>query len=175
MAALDRTQRVKVTGPAVIEAWDAAFPDVNIAGELAKADAWAVANSVTRSPKGWARTPHAAGGRNEVDSGEGLGGDMPGVCGSFHEYKDVPQDRAGVRVQDLPAFAGGEGGEMNRVRIKAAWAGGLREGTQIGVPVFIGQSWTPVLWDGDEDPDWHKTAGLEEASTSWAPAKEAKP
>jgi len=29
--------------------------------------------------------------------------------------------------------------------------------------VFVGgQAWTPVLWDGEEDPDWHKSVGLRE-------------
>jgi len=29
------------------------------------------------------------------------------------------------------------------------------------IPMPDGMKWTPVLWDGEEDPDWHKTAGLD--------------
>lgn len=54
--ALEGCQRLKLPPGAILMAWAKAFPDVNLAGEIAKADAWAVANKVTRSPKGWART-----------------------------------------------------------------------------------------------------------------------
>ena len=54
--ALVKCQRVKITNTAVILAWESAFPDVDLARELLKADAWAVANNVTRTGKGWART-----------------------------------------------------------------------------------------------------------------------
>ena len=48
-----------------------------------------------------------------------------------------------------------------RVRIRAGWGGGGREGMRLGPDVYVRQEWTPVLWDDEEDPDWHKAAGLE--------------
>ena len=49
----------------------------------------------------------------------------------------------------------------DRVWIKADWYGGGRIGTVLGDPVFVQQEWVPVLWDDEEDPDFHKMAGLE--------------
>jgi hypothetical protein len=38
-----------------------------------------------------------------------------------------------------------------------------KRGTVLGPEVTAnGIVWMPLLWDGDEDPDWHKSAGLEE-------------
>jgi len=48
-----------------------------------------------------------------------------------------------------------------RVRIKAGWLDEGLLGTVIGAQVLLGQWWCPVLWDGEEDPDWNKSAGLE--------------
>jgi len=48
-----------------------------------------------------------------------------------------------------------------RVRIKEGWGGAGQEGVILGANVDVEQLWTPVLWDDEEDPDWHKTAGLE--------------
>lgn len=47
-----------------------------------------------------------------------------------------------------------------RVAVRFGWEDAGKQGTALGPPVFAGQAWTPVLWDGDEDPDFHKTAGL---------------
>lgn len=48
-----------------------------------------------------------------------------------------------------------------RVRIKSGWDNAGRTGTVIGRSVKRGQWWSPVIWDDEEDPDWHKTVGLE--------------
>jgi len=48
-----------------------------------------------------------------------------------------------------------------RVRIKCGWSGAGNSGTAVGEPVFIEQWWLPILWDGEEDPDFHKLAGIE--------------
>lgn len=50
---------------------------------------------------------------------------------------------------------------IQKVRIKDGWCEAGKTGVQIGFPVMIGQLWTPVMWDDEEDPDWHKSAGLE--------------
>lgn len=42
--------------------------------------------------------------------------------------------------------------------------GGLtgRRGQRLGPDVMIGQQlWTPVLWDDEEDPEFHKASGIE--------------
>lgn len=52
-------------------------------------------------------------------------------------------------------------GRLSRVKIKDGWHDAGKEGFIIGEEALIGQYWTPVLWDGDDDPDWHKSAGLE--------------
>ena len=50
---------------------------------------------------------------------------------------------------------------VRRVMISAGWHGAGRQGTAVGSPVVLGgQTWTGVRWDGEEDPDWHKAAGL---------------
>ena len=53
-----------------------------------------------------------------------------------------------------------------RVRIKPGWDKAGKVGKTLGPAIYagqgMGQSWTPVLWDDEEDPDWHKTAGLDE-------------
>ena len=50
-----------------------------------------------------------------------------------------------------------------RIRIKSGWDGAGRLGDFLGSENFDcnGQYWTPVLWDNEEDPDFHKTAALE--------------
>jgi len=55
-----------------------------------------------------------------------------------------------------------------RVRIKAGWLDEGLLGTVIGAQVLLGQWWCPVLWDGEEDPDWNKSAGLELAGDETA-------
>ena len=50
---------------------------------------------------------------------------------------------------------------MAKVIIKENWDGAGKIGEVIDDSRRIGkQDWTTVLWDGDEDPSWHKSAGL---------------
>jgi hypothetical protein len=68
---------------------------------------------------------------------------------------------ASARKIALPPIFGPRSG---RVRVKQGWRNAHnagREGTRLGFDVMCGQSWTPVLWDGEEDPDFHKSAGIE--------------
>jgi hypothetical protein len=56
----------------------------------------------------------------------------------------------------------------DRVRIKDGWESAGREGALITYAISInGTRWTGVQWDDEEDPDWHKTDGLEIATTEW--------
>jgi hypothetical protein len=55
-----------------------------------------------------------------------------------------------------------------RCRIRGEWEGAGRTGQTLGRDQHIGGiMWTPVLWTDAEDPDWHKTEGLEFEQTSW--------
>ncbi len=51
-----------------------------------------------------------------------------------------------------------------RVRIDKGRGRG-KEGLALGPPIFLGQNWLPVLWDGEEDPDFFKEGCLEPATT----------
>ena len=51
-----------------------------------------------------------------------------------------------------------------KLEIKAGWGSEGRLGTCMGPDLEVNKtsvSWTPVLWDEEEDPDWFKTRGLE--------------
>ena len=48
-----------------------------------------------------------------------------------------------------------------RIVIKQGWMGAGRTGMALGEPVFVLQLWLPVHWDGEDDPDFHKLAGME--------------
>ncbi len=48
-----------------------------------------------------------------------------------------------------------------RCRGKEKWDISGKMGTVLGEAIFVKQFWTPVLWDGEEDPDFVKTAGIE--------------
>lgn len=48
-----------------------------------------------------------------------------------------------------------------RVKIKPNWNGEGIEGLALGEPVLVQQLWLPVLFDGEEDPTFHKLAGVE--------------
>lgn len=54
--ALAKCVRVRLKEPSVLDAWCTAYPDVNLATEILKADAWGASKAVTRSPAGWQRT-----------------------------------------------------------------------------------------------------------------------
>ena len=45
--------------------------------------------------------------------------------------------------------------------IKDGWEGAGTIGKVLGTNILLGQSWTPVLFDKEEDPELFKTAGLE--------------
>ncbi len=54
------------------------------------------------------------------------------------------------------------------VRIRTGWAGAGRIGLVLGdmrlikaYPSESGQYWTPVLWEDEEAPTFHKSIGLE--------------
>lgn len=48
-----------------------------------------------------------------------------------------------------------------RVHIRPGWYEAGKLGTRLGPDIHVGgQSWTPVLWDSEDDPTFHKTAGL---------------
>ncbi len=47
-----------------------------------------------------------------------------------------------------------------RVVIREGWHEAGRQGTALGEPVFVEQDWLPVKWDDEEDPTFHKRAGL---------------
>jgi hypothetical protein len=49
-----------------------------------------------------------------------------------------------------------------RMRIKSGWDCAGRVGKVLGPNIYIGQAWTPIQWEGSDEPDWHKTAGLEQ-------------
>ncbi len=52
-----------------------------------------------------------------------------------------------------------------RVRIRPSWHGAGQTGTRLGSEIFVGtMGWTPVIWDGEEDPEWFKTHGLVEVN-----------
>lgn len=49
-----------------------------------------------------------------------------------------------------------------KVRIKYGWEGVGKSGLVIGEPIRVsGQDWLPVLWDDEEDPDFHKLEGID--------------
>jgi chromosome segregation ATPase len=50
--------------------------------------------------------------------------------------------------------------EPQRVTLRSGWGNCGRDGTAIGPNIELDQPWTPVLWDGEEDPEFFKTAGL---------------
>lgn len=47
------------------------------------------------------------------------------------------------------------------VVIKEGWDKTGLVGVALGSPVFVGQWWVPVLFRGDEDPEFFKMTGLE--------------
>ena len=47
-----------------------------------------------------------------------------------------------------------------RIEIRKGWDEAGRQGIALGEPVFVGQDWIPVKWDDEEDPTFHKRAGL---------------
>lgn len=55
-----------------------------------------------------------------------------------------------------------QGKPQQRVQIANKWEDAGKQGKIIGASVLMGGLWwTPVEWDDEEDPDWHKTSGLD--------------
>jgi len=54
-----------------------AYPNVDLAAEIRKAEAWGVTNRVTRSAKGWARTLNSWMGREQDKARAGRGAAAP--------------------------------------------------------------------------------------------------
>lgn len=53
--------------------------------------------------------------------------------------------------------------KSKRRRIKEGWEGASKEGKVLGEQIVVnGIMWAPILWDGEEDPDWQKSVSLEE-------------
>lgn len=49
-----------------------------------------------------------------------------------------------------------------KVKIKDGWPEEGRAGITLGESIFVlGIMWTPVIWDGDRHPEFHKLAGLD--------------
>ena len=61
--------------------------------------------------------------------------------------------------QNETNFINGFRNGMN-VCIADGWNDSGKRGRVIGYEVFFGQWWCPVLWDGDEDPEFYKSEGL---------------
>ena len=61
-----------------------------------------------------------------------------------------------------------------RVQIREGWCEAGRGGTKLGGQVYVGQYWTPVLMDGDEDPTFHKSRGLEPEHLKTSGQEQAK-
>lgn len=62
-----------------------------------------------------------------------------------------------------------------KFRIKKNWYNAGDTGTCLGNPINIdGILWVPVLFDGSEDPDFHKSSGLEVQFKLWKPLLEIK-
>lgn len=48
------------------------------------------------------------------------------------------------------------------VAISDGWCDAGKIAIKLGEPIMVGQWWTPVLFDDEEDPCFFKTAGLTE-------------
>lgn len=54
--ALSKCKRVAVLRLEVLETWANAYPNVNLAGEIAKCESWAESTNKTRTARGWQKT-----------------------------------------------------------------------------------------------------------------------
>lgn len=51
---------------------------------------------------------------------------------------------------------------LNLLKVKDGWENAGRMGIRLASDIFCGgRFWTPILWAGEEDPDLHKSEGLE--------------
>lgn len=51
--------------------------------------------------------------------------------------------------------------ECHKIRIKDGWEDAGRLGQTVGNDIIQGNKWTPIVWDGEDDPEFHKTRGLD--------------
>lgn len=89
LAAARACQKIDLGDPSIIAAWDRAYPDVDLARQIAKCEAWAVAKNVTRSAKGWRLT-------------------------MTNQFLGKEQDRARPGAAHAGAAASGRGGDYDR-------------------------------------------------------------
>ena len=54
----------------------------------------------------------------------------------------------------------------SRIRIKDGWGGAGKVGEKVGSNVFVEQWWTPVLLNGQKNPEFRKTVALESVQIS---------
>lgn len=61
--------------------------------------------------------------------------------------------------------------DVVRIRIRDGYADAGKTGVMLGVESFMvgGQHWTPVHFDDESEPDFHKTASLEYLKMQWIP------
>ena len=59
----------------------------------------------------------------------------------------------------------------NKVRIKHGWPVAGKTGIVLAADIHLSQTWTPLLWDGDDEPSLFNTSGLEFLVEKW----ESKP
>ena len=52
-------------------------------------------------------------------------------------------------------------------RIREGWAYAGRTGQYFGNMIVKNIKWAIVLWDGSEDPDFHKAEGIEVTKNKW--------
>lgn len=73
------------------------------------------------------------------------------VCGYYFAFDD--------NVNTVPTH---ECKPNRRIQIKEAWGDAGQQGLRIGKDYMVnGMTWTPVLWDGEEDPDFIKSHAIE--------------
>ena len=73
-----------------------------------------------------------------------------------------PSPTEGCKGRQWKIYLERDDAEPKRVKVKDGWMDAGKEGRLVG-PAFVtdgGQAWAAILWDDEEDPDWHKTAGL---------------
>jgi hypothetical protein len=98
-AALDvlgKCERVSLLRPEILEAWEKAFPHVDLAAEIAKAEAWAQSKDVKRSAKGWAKALNSWLGKAQDQSRGGIHARTAETAGihSLTAGKPIPVDPA---------------------------------------------------------------------------------
>jgi hypothetical protein len=89
------------------------------------------------------------------------------LAATMYEYRHIRTiaiDPTTLKVigQEPAIFSRPSKHQNKRIRIKKGWHDEGKTGVCVGPDADInGQAWTPVLWDGEEDPDFHKAHSLE--------------